>query len=127
MNQSQGHTLVATAMIATALTVAIAQDWWLEVRYYIESRTSKTPPAKPTNANIPDSSAVIKWLVGIGGTWIVLTFLVDLGDTAELAEALAFAVVASVLMTQGPQALTNLGFLTDAQAAVTGAKPSGGS
>lgn len=119
-NQSQAHMLVATALVATFVTIAVAQDWWLELRYYIESRASKNPPStKPNNPNVPDTAHVIKWLLGMSALWIGLTFLVDLGETEELAEAIALVTMASVLMAYGPQALANLGFLSDAQASAT--------
>jgi hypothetical protein len=101
--------LVATAIVVSFATVALSQDWWLQLRYYVESRTSKTPPAKPTSTVSTDE--VIKWLIGIGGTWVILTLLVDLGDTAEIGEAFALVLMGTVLMVHGPQALTNLGVL----------------
>lgn len=114
--QSQAHTLVATALVASFATTAIAQDWWLEVRYYIESRTSQTPPAKPNDTKLPSQQKTIQWLLGLGGTWLILSLMVDLGVTAELAEAFALVIMGSVLMTQGPQALANLGFINQSQA-----------
>lgn len=55
---------------------------------------------------------IAKWLLGIGGTWIVLTLMVDLGDTADLAVALAIVIMGSVVLDKGPDVFTSLGIST---------------
>jgi len=55
-----------------------------------------------------------KWLLGIGGTWIILTLMVDLGDTADLAVALALVIMGSVVLTYGPDVFKSLGISTTA-------------
>jgi hypothetical protein len=66
------------------------------------------------------SPNVLKWLLGIGGVWIVLTLMVDLGDTADLATALALVIMGSVVLEKGPDVFTSLGISTAAPAATTG-------
>lgn len=63
------------------------------------------PNAKPN---------VLKWLVGIGGLWIILTLMVDLEDTADLAVAIAIVVMGSVLLQDGPNVFKELGISTTA-------------
>jgi hypothetical protein len=53
-----------------------------------------------------------KWLLGIAGTWIILTLMVDLGDTADLAVALALVIMGSVVLTYGGDVFTSLGIST---------------
>ena len=61
----------------------------------------------------PDEKAkAIRWLIGLGGTWIILTLMVDLGDTAELAVALALVISGSVVLTYGPDVFKSLGIST---------------
>jgi hypothetical protein len=63
--------------------------------------------------NNPDEKAVaLRWLVGITGTWIILTAMVDLGETADLGVAFAMVIMASVLMAYGPAVFQNLGITT---------------
>lgn len=116
--QSTAHMLVATALVVSFAVTAVSQDWWLELQYYIQSRVAATPPAKPTNPNITDAGTIIKWMIGMGGSWIIFSLLVDLGDTAELGEALALLLMGTVLMVHGPQALTNLGLVQAKEAKV---------
>lgn len=52
-----------------------------------------------------------KWLLGIAGTWIILTIMVDLGDTADLAVALALVIMGSVVLSYGDKAFINLGLV----------------
>jgi hypothetical protein len=101
---------VATAVVVSFATTAISQEWLLQVRDYIQQRTAGTQPQK--HGNSPPPGTVVKWLLGIGGTWVVLTLMVDLGDTAELGVAFALVLMGTVLMIHGPQALANLGFIT---------------
>lgn len=70
-------------------------------------------PLQPSNTPLQPSSlaGVGKWILGMGGTWIVLTIAVDLGDTAEVAVAFSVVLMGTVLLTYGPTALRNLGFL----------------
>ncbi len=60
---------------------------------------------------VATSAQVLKWSLGLGGTWLVLTILVDVGDTQEVAVAFALVLMGSVLLQMGPQALKNLGFI----------------
>ena len=71
-------------------------------------------PTKPTvtTPSTSDGQKVIRWILAIGGVWVVLTFLVDLEDTADVASAFAVVLMGSVLLHFGPDALKNLGFLT---------------
>jgi hypothetical protein len=59
----------------------------------------------------------LKWLLGIGGTWIILTLMVDLGDTSDLAVALALVIMGSVILQYGPDVFKNLGISTAAPTA----------
>jgi hypothetical protein len=60
----------------------------------------------------PDEKVLaMRWLVGIGGTWIILTVMVDLGITAELAVAFALVIMGSVLFAYGPGVFSSIGFL----------------
>jgi hypothetical protein len=59
-----------------------------------------------------DTQKILKWLLGIGGMWIILTLMVDLEDTADLAVAIALVVMGSVLLQYGPNVFTNLGIST---------------
>lgn len=63
-------------------------------------------PSAPASA-----SKMGRWALGLGGTWVVLSFMVDLG-WGEVASALALVIASGVLLDQGPRALENLGFLT---------------
>lgn len=75
------------------------------------------PPAT-TAAKQPD---MLKWLVAIGATWIILSLMVDLGDTADLAVALALVIMGSVLLQEGPNVFTQLGISTSLPIAQGGA------
>ena len=75
---------------------------------------ASTTPASP----VPSSLSVEeKWLLGLGGTWVILTLMVDLGDTADLAVALALVIMGSVILQYGPKVFTNLGISTLAPSA----------
>jgi hypothetical protein len=60
---------------------------------------------------VADWDGAKRWLLGLGATWIVLTFMVDTEDLAELAAAIAAVMAGTTLLTYGPDALRNLGFL----------------
>lgn len=68
------------------------------------STTATQPPA----LNVQSATV---WLIGLGGTWVILTLLAEFDDTRVLAVALAVVLLGSVLATHGPQALQNLGVL----------------
>jgi hypothetical protein len=68
--------------------------------------------AVPPGGSTPTLAGEAKWLLGIGGTWIILTLMVDLGDTADLAVALALVIMGSVLLTYGADVFTALGIST---------------
>jgi hypothetical protein len=70
-----------------------------------------------TPASGSSLSGEMKWLLGIGGTWIILTLMVDLGDTADLAVALALVIMGSVLLTYGADVFKSLGISTVAPTA----------
>jgi hypothetical protein len=64
----------------------------------------------------PDEKAVAqRWLLGVAGTWIILTLMVDLGDTADLAIAFAIVIMGSVLVAYGPAVFQNLGVIPTPQ------------
>lgn len=67
-------------------------------------------------------SAETKWLLGIGGMWVILTLMVDLGDTADLAVAIALVTMGSVVLTYGPDVFTSLGISTVAPSSSPTAK-----
>lgn len=70
------------------------------------------PGGDPAAGNVKaDPATVGKWALGVAGTWVVLTLLVDLEDTADLAVALAILVVGSSLVLYGKQAMQNIGVL----------------
>ncbi len=61
----------------------------------------------------PDEKALaLRWLLGLGGTWIILTLMVDLGDTSDLAVALGLVIMWSVLLQYGPDVFKSLGIST---------------
>lgn len=67
-------------------------------------------PSSTPSGGLNATSATV-WLIGIGGTWLVLTFLAEFDDTRELAVALAVVMVGSVLYVHGQQAFQNLGVI----------------
>lgn len=75
----------------------------------------------PSFWTTPDEKAkAMRWLLGLGGTWIILTLMVDLGDTADLAVALALVVSGSVILAYGPDVFKSLGVSTAAKGAARG-------
>lgn len=56
-------------------------------------------------------TSAITWLIGLAGTWVILTALAEFDDTRELAVAFAVLILLTVLMLHGPDALKNLGAL----------------
>lgn len=70
---------------------------------------------QPSFWTSPDEKAkALRWAIGLGGTWIILSLMVDLGDTAELGVAFALVIMGSVLLTYGPDVFKELGFSTSA-------------
>jgi hypothetical protein len=69
------------------------------------------PPTNPrTFFTSPDEKDLaLRWLLGITGTWIILTLMVDLGEPAELAVAFAIVIMGSVLLGYGPKVFDSLG------------------
>lgn len=63
---------------------------------------------------ISGMSKEMRWFLGLGGTWIILTLMVDLGDTSDLAVALALVIMSSVVLTYGVDAFKNLGLVNPA-------------
>lgn len=59
-----------------------------------------------------DRATALKWLLGVAGTWVILTLLVDLGETSDLAVALALVLAGSVVLTYGPEMFQALGIQT---------------
>jgi hypothetical protein len=68
-------------------------------------------PPQPKGDVTVDPGRITTWALGIAGTWVVLTMMVDIGDTRDLAVALAIVIMGSVLLAEGPTALKNLGFI----------------
>lgn len=66
-------------------------------------------PGGPDHFTGDDVTKLITWAIGLGGTWVVLTALVDLGpDTGQVAVALAFLVAMSATFAYLPAALRNM-------------------
>jgi hypothetical protein len=70
------------------------------------------PP--PTNTGTfftsPDEKTLaLRWLLGITGTWIILTLMVDLGEPAELAVAFAIVIMGSVILGYLPKVFESVG------------------
>jgi hypothetical protein len=61
-----------------------------------------------------EKAKALRFLLGIGGTWIILTLMVDLGDTSDLAVALALVMFGSVALTYGPDVFKSIGISTAA-------------
>ena len=60
----------------------------------------------------PDEKAIaLRWMLGLGGTWIILTLMVDLGDTSDLAVALALVIMGSMLLAYGDKVFIELGLV----------------
>lgn len=71
----------------------------------IPTTTSSSPPSL-------DLQSATVWLIGLGGSWVLLTLLAEFDDTRSIAVALAVTLLLSVLMLHGPQAFKNLGVLS---------------
>jgi hypothetical protein len=111
--RTSAHRLVATGMLVTGLVIAINQNWWKHAEGWTYSKThSNQLPDSPTAVDAKEVAAITKWLIGLGGTWVILTLMVDLGDTADLAVAIALVLMGSVVLTEGPTAISNLGIST---------------
>lgn len=67
--------------------------------------------ANTNTAILTGMSKETKWFLGMAGTWIILTLMVDLGDTSDLAVALALVIMSSVVLTYGADAFKNLGLV----------------
>jgi hypothetical protein len=59
-----------------------------------------------------EKTKAMKWLLGLGGTWIILTLMVDLGETSDLAVALGLVIAGSVVLQYGPNVFQSLGVNT---------------
>jgi hypothetical protein len=68
-------------------------------------------------ASDDEKAVALRWLMGLSGTWIILTLMVDLGDTSDLAVALALVIMGSVLLEYGPDVFKSLGISTTDPAA----------
>src|SRR5579864_6659308 len=79
---------------------------------------TNTPQPTSTYANTSfwtssDEKAIaLRWLVGIVFVWIVLSFMVDLGETADLAVAFALVITGSVVFAYSPGVFASLGIST---------------
>lgn len=80
----------------------------------------RSPVASSTPAPLTGLSKEAKWFLGLGGTWIILTLMVDLGDTSDLAVALALVIMSSVVLTYGADAFKNLGLVPPTTPTTTG-------
>jgi hypothetical protein len=106
------HRLVAAAMITTAAVIGIRQAWYKQVEGFVYDKTHANPKSFGVTQSKDEFQAALKWLVGIGGTWVILSLMVDLGDTGELAVALALVIMGSVVLEYGPDVFTELGIST---------------
>lgn len=68
----------------------------------------KTPPFWSSS---DEKAVALRWMLGLGGTWIILTLMVDLGDTSDLAVALALVIMGSVVLTYGDKVFIELGLV----------------
>jgi hypothetical protein len=69
----------------------------------------------------PDEKAkALRFLLGLTAMWIILSLMVDLGDTSDLAVAIALVTMSSVLLVYGPTVFSAMGFST------TGVQTQGG-
>ena len=68
--------------------------------------------AAGTTPGTDERTKALRWLLGLGGTWIILTLMVDLGDTSDLAVAFALVLMGSVLLEYGPEVFSALGIST---------------
>lgn len=59
-----------------------------------------------------EKTKVLRWLLGLGGTWIILTLLVDLGEPSDFAVALAIVLMGSVVLQYGGNVFQSLGIST---------------
>lgn len=59
-----------------------------------------------------EKDIALRWLLGLSGTWIILSLMVDLGDTAEFAVALAMVITGSVVLQYGPDVFKSLNINT---------------
>lgn len=50
------------------------------------------------------------WIVGIIGTWFILTVIADVPSTEDLATALALSVAVTATFVVGPEAADKLGY-----------------
>jgi len=73
---------------------------------------SGAPKTSPSGLPTGPPGSPVRWAVGLLGTWIALTILVDLGDTAELGAGLAVLIATSSVLVYGVPALAQLGFIT---------------
>ena len=59
-----------------------------------------------------EKTKAMRWLLGLGGTWIILTLMVDLGEPSDFAVALALVIAGSVVLQYGPEVWKSLGIST---------------
>lgn len=68
--------------------------------------------ADPAPLTADERAKALRWAAGLFGVWLVLTVMADLGETADLAVAIALVVMGSVLLQYGPDVLKELGVNT---------------
>lgn len=77
-----------------------------------------------------ERTKALKWAGAIFGVWLVLTVMADLGDTADLAVAIALVIMGSVILQYGPDVMKELNINTQYgpnQPAFTGSTNAAGS